>query len=285
MSNYRNIEINLLPPELQPPPAVRTTLILNLAVILGVMAYIGLSTLSSFAQVRSQQEQIRAAEQEIKQREPIVKIYTTLNKVKESVDRYGRLVSLASVDYVDVPVLLDRLAKVIPAGVYLDSVSNDKSAPNARTTVVKVTLITTKQDPALVQATIDALKGDSIFQDCYLQEAEVQKESISGQLANYGVDWNASGPGVPTSLDVQKYAFVVMANVPKLLDTSSLPVVADKSIYLADVKFLTPPPPADQDAKGKGGSAGKAGARPAGKSEPAAEAANAPEGVKPVEVN
>src|SRR5688500_14743454 len=111
MSTYRNIEINLLPPELQPPPTVRTAVILNAAIILGVLTYMGLLTFTTFNQISSQQEQIRDAQQLIESKQSVVAMYDALSGVDDQIDRYGRLVSLASVDYVDVPVLLDRLAR------------------------------------------------------------------------------------------------------------------------------------------------------------------------------
>jgi Tfp pilus assembly protein PilN len=282
MSTYRNIEINLLPPELQPPPTVRTAVILNIAIVLGVLAYMAVSTVKTFNDIRLQQQQIRDNEQLIQSKQPVVEMYTELSEIREKVDRYGRLVSLASVDYIDVPVLLDRLAKIIPAGVYLNSVSNDKSSPNARTTVVQVSLLTTKDDSALMQATMDAFKKDSIFHDSYMRSAEMRKVTLIDQMASFKIDWSASGPDVPNTIDVTKYEFIVMANVPKLVDAVGLPVSHDRSIYLADVKFKTPPPPEETDAKGKPKRGKKGDTKPR---EPEHDAKNAPEGVKPVGVN
>jgi hypothetical protein len=285
MSNYRNIEINLLPPELMPPPAVRTLVILNIAIALGVLAYMALSTFTILGQIRAQREQIAEAEQIKAAKQPVVAMYTDLQAVHEQVDKYGRLVSLASVDYIDVPVLLDRLAKLIPAGVYLNRVSNDKPGANTVSTIVQVDLMTTQDDPRLMQATLDAFKGDSIFHDCFLRNAKMNKESISTQLPQYGINWNASGPDVPQSLDVTKYEFIVMANVPKLADTSGLPISYDQSIYLADVEFKTPPPPAEEAPKHRRKGKGKDKEAKADTQAPEHGSANAPEGVKPVGVN
>ena len=41
--SYRRIEVNLLPPELQPGPAVRSALLINIALILATLFTIGLS--------------------------------------------------------------------------------------------------------------------------------------------------------------------------------------------------------------------------------------------------
>ncbi|MDQ3024824.1 MAG: hypothetical protein M3R04_10700 [bacterium] len=286
MSTYRNIEVNLLPPELMPPPQVRTAVILNAVVILGVLTYMLHSVYSILGTVRSELDQIEEAKAEIKRKQPVVAMYTELTDAREKVDKYGRLVSLASVDYIDAPVLLDRLAKIIPAGVYLARISNDKPGPNTKSTVVQVDLVTTREDPALIQATLDAFKRDGIFRDCYLRGAEMHKESISGQLPNFGIDWTASGPDVPQSIDVKKYEFIVMANVPKMMDTGGLPVISDQSVFLADIEFHTPPPEDEENAKSKAERARKGSkARKPGTKEPEAEAANAPEGVKPVGVN
>jgi hypothetical protein len=285
MSNYRNIEVNLLPPELQPAPTVRTAVILNFAIVLGVLAYILLGTFGVFNQIRNEQQRIKDNQGLIESKQGVVTIYGQLNDAHERVERYGRLVSLASVDYIDVPVLLDRLAKIVPAGVYLNSVNNDKSSPNSRSTVVQVTLNTTSNDPKLVQTTLDAFKKDSMFQDSYMRSAELQKVTLNDQLANFNVDWTATGPSVPASVEVDKYQFIVMANVPKLVDTAGLPVRADRSIYLADVEFKTPPPPEEEDMDGKPRKSrkGKGDANEA--REPEKNADNAPEGVKPVGVN
>jgi len=286
MSNYRNIEVNLLPPELQPPPTVRTAVVLNAAIVLGVLAYMLLGTFSVFNQIKNVQQQIDDNQRLITNKQPVVAMYTDLTNAKESVDKYGRLVSLASVDYIDVPVLLDRLSKIIPAGVYLNSVGNDKSAPNSRNTVVQVTLNTTSNDPKLMQSTLDAFKKDSMFHDCFMKSAELQKVALNEQLGSFKVDWTATGPGVPPSIDVDKYEFIVLANVPKLVDTTGLPVTADKSIYLADVKFKVPPPEDETDANGKPKKAGKKGEGDANAArEPEHGSANAPAGVKPTGVN
>jgi Tfp pilus assembly protein PilN len=282
MSNYRNIEVNLLPPELQPPPTVRTAVILNAALVLGVLTYMTVFTFKAFNDIKVQQEQIEEAKTQIKNQQPIVDMYAALQDVHEQVNEYGRLVSLASVDYVDVPVLLDRIAKIIPAGVYLSSISNGKSSPNSQTTLVQVTMLTTSNDSALIQSTLDAFKKDAIFEDSFMRGAEVRKESLNSRLAEYDVKWSATGPGIPQSLDVNKYEFTVLANVPKLVDTVGLPVVSDRSIFLADVKFKTPPPPEEVDKNGKPIKA-KAGSE--APREPELDAKNAPEGVKPVGVN
>ena len=284
MSTYRNIDINLLPPELQPPPTVRTAVILNAALVLGVLAYILLGTFGTFNKIRNEQQQIKDNQQLIDSKKQVVETYTQLSNVREQVDKYGRLVSLASVDYIDVPVLLDRLSKIIPAGVYLNSVANDKSSPNSRSTIVQIKLNTTSNDPKLMQATLDRFKEDSMFHDCYMRSAELQKVSLNDQLANFKVDWTASGPQIPPSIDVDKYEFIVMANVPKLVDTTGLPVRADKSIYLADVEFKVPPPEEETDKNGKPkrGKATKGGEAPKA---PEHGSDNAPEGVKPVGVN
>jgi hypothetical protein len=285
MSNYRNIDINLLPPELQPPPTVRTAVILNVAIILGVLAYMLLGTYSSYNQIKNTQQQIKENQMLIETKQPVVTMYTQLTGVKEQVERYGRLVSLASVDYIDVPVLMDRLSKIIPAGVYLNSVGNEKASQNSRSTLVSVTLNTTSNDPKLVQATLDAFKQDSMFKDSYMRSAELRKVSLTDQLGTFDVDWTATGPDVPATLDVDKYEFIVMANVPKLVDTAGLPVRADRSIYLADVEFKTPPPPAEVDKNGKP-IRKKRGAEDANAPrEPEHGSDNAPEGVKPTGVN
>jgi hypothetical protein len=281
MSNYRNIEINLLPPELMPPPTVRTAVILNIAIVLGVLAYMGIATFAILGKIKSEQEAIEDAEKQIKAKQPIVEMYTQLDDVHEKVNKYGRLVSLASVEYIDAPVLLDRLSKIIPAGVYLSRVSNEKASANAKTSVIQVEMVTTKDDPGLMQQTLDAFKKDSMFHDCYMRAAEVRKESIGDQLPGYGVDWTATGPKLQDVLNVDKYQFVVLANVPKLVDTSNLPVTSDHSIYLADVPFKTPPP--EEDTKGK--PKGNAHARTTGTQKPEMSSQNAPEGVKPVGVN
>lgn len=285
MSNYRNIEVNLLPPELQPPPTVRTAVILNFAIVLGVLAYMLLGTFSAFNQVRNEQQRIKENQQIIESKQSVVTMYTELSAAHEQVDRYGRLVSLASVDYIDVPVLLDRLAKIIPAGVYLNSVSNDKASPNSRSTVLQVTLETTKNDSSLMQSTLDAMKKDSMFQDCYMRSAELQKVALNEQLANFKVDWTVTGPSVPASVEVDKYQFIVMANVPKLVDTAGLPVHADRSIYLADVEFKTPPPAEEENKDGKPKRSRKGKGDANGAREPEKGSKNAPEGVKPVGEN
>jgi hypothetical protein len=287
MSNYSKVEVNLLPPELLPPPAVRTSVILNFLIVIAALTYIGLVSYMTLNQIPVLKQDIADSEAAIAAKQPIVATYQTLVEVRENVDSYGRLVSLASVDYVEVPILLDRLARIIPEGVYLKSVGNDKPAANSRNTIVQVTLVASQDRPELIETTLDSFKRDTIFHDSYMRDVELRKETLNAQLPSFGVNWTASGPNIPDVIPADRFEFTILANVKKPVD-ASLPVVSDQSVYLADIEFKTPPPPADDEKGAKGRKRGAKGGAQA--REPGTQAAdkgtvNAPEGVTAKEVN
>jgi Tfp pilus assembly protein PilN len=277
MSNYSRVEVNLLPPELLPPPSVRIATIVNAFIVVGALMYIGVATYLVLIPMASARDQIGTLELQIAAKQPALDTYNQLMAVKESVDDYGRIISLASVDYIDLPVLMERLARIIPSGVYLTALSNEKPVEGAQNSIVQVSLATAERDPQLIRRTLEAFKHDTIFHDSYMRDATFKQESLEGQLDLYGVDWTASGPDVPESVTADRFTFEILANVSKPIDAGSLPISIDNSVFLADVEFKTPPPPVEDEKGAKRSKAKKAAAD--------AKAENAPEGVEVEEVH
>lgn len=270
MSNYSRVEVNLVPPELLPPSNLRIALLVNILLIIGALSYMGLAAALKLYPINDTKESIVQSERLLATKADIADTHAQLVGMRETVDRYGRVVALASVDYVEIPVLMDRLARVIPDGVYLSSISNEKPSPGSNSTIVQVELVAAQEDPALVQRTLAAFKADPIFNDCFMSNADLRQETFDPNLPAFGVNWGVRGPTLPDNIMAGKYEFRIRANIRKPIDAAYLPIKTDHSMYLADVKFLTPAP--EEDPKDK---------RKKAKAEPAS---NAPEGVEVAEV-
>lgn len=267
-NNYSRIEINLLPPELAPGPAVRLFVILNFALVATTLATILVTTALPMFKITDLKKEIETVQTQINAMGPEEANYQTLIGVKEAVDGYGRIVSLASVDYVEVPLLLNRLSALLPEGVYLKQVQNRTAKANAAApagsksdVIVQVSLAACRRDPALILATLNACKHDPLFSDCYLGNAEAVEKPLSDMLQRYGIEWAVSGSNGDRQPSSREYEFQIQARLHRPLASDSAPVVADYSTYLASIKFKTPPPPEEKKGKkGKQPASGKAGA-------------------------
>lgn len=254
-NNYSRIEINLLPPELAPGPAVRALVIVNFALVAVTLATILVTAALPMFRITDLRNQIESAQSQINSLAPEEANHKTLMDIKDAVDGYGRIVSLASVDYVEVPLLLDRLAAVLPDGVYVKQVQNrttrtrNTASSGAKADViVQFSMAASRRDPKLIIDTLNAFKRDPLFSDCYLGMAEAVETPLRDMLERYGVDWTVSGPAGDSQPSAPEYEFEVQARLHRPLPSDVAPVSADFSTYLASVEFKVPPP----EPEGKG---------------------------------
>lgn len=255
-NNYSRIEINLLPPELAPGPAVRALVIINFALVAVTLATILVTAALPMFKITDLRNQIESMQSQINALAPEEANHQTLMDIKDAVDGYGRIVSLASVDYVEVPLVLDRLARVIPDGVYIKQVQNRTTRsrtginPDAKPDViVQVTLAASRRDPRLILETLQAFKQDPLFADCFLGSAQAVEQPLGELLERYGVDWTVTEPEGDIQPSSREFEFEIQARLHHPLPPNLAPVSADFSTYLASVEFKVPPPEPD---KGKG---------------------------------
>jgi hypothetical protein len=255
-NDYSRIEINLLPPELAPGPAVRILVLVNVAVITITLATVLVATALPLSRIAIYTNQIESQQSQIASLKPIEDNFQSLSDIKDAVDQYGRIVSLASVDYVEVPLLMDRIATLLPDGVYLKQIQNRRA--NARAggnggaspdVIVQMSLGASKRDPKLLIDTVTAFKKDALFNDCYLSMAEAVETPLGEMLSKYGIQWQVEGPDSVGQPSAHEMDFSIQARIPRPVADGAAPISADFSGYLASIKFKTPPPP---DPKGKG---------------------------------
>ncbi len=257
-SNYSRIQINLLPSELKPGPSVRFGVLLGFLCISAVLAYVMIDSVISLNRMAYYKESNAELKKQIEQRQVDEKFYNELISIKDSVDSYGRLISMASVDYVEMPLIMERMSGLLPDGVFLRAVSNDKPAEGSNYVVLRFLLSAAKDDPALLTRTLQAFKNDKYLHDCYMSDAEMREEGLQDRLEQFGIKWNASqsqdeGPQLMANL----IEFEVQARVTRPLDTEGLARTLDNSSKLTEITFKIPPPKEDKDKKKKGGKAKK----------------------------
>jgi len=292
--SYGRIDVNLLPPELQPGPAVRYAVILNVLIIAVTLAYIALDSVRGLTMLSYARQDRTALEDQIAAGQAIVADYGRLVEIRDKVQRYGRLVGLASADYVDMPVLLDRVARILPDGVYVDRVTNDKDNVSPEHTVVVFGLRASRRDPQLVLDALRAFKSDKLFSNCYMPTLNYEELTLQDLMQRSQVSWNVSGPDVPGDITAQQFSFEIRASVPRRLADLGLPKSLDDSALFAS--FLLPLPADTADAlqpeqgtspaAGNTGQAGSAAEQPpAGAAAETAAPGSPPAGVGVAEVH
>jgi hypothetical protein len=265
MSSYRGIEINLLPPELMPGPAVRFTPLINLTIILIAVAYIAVDAFIGWNRLQLARSDLADLEQRRRAKARVLADYDRLSNFGERVNRYGRLVAMASTDYVEMPVVLNRLAQIVPDGVFLESVTNTRAATRGGDVRLVVVLKASRKDPRLALETLEAFKADAIFADCFMPAVYYEEESLRELMEARGIDWDASGPTVPTSIAADQYAIEIHATLPRPLTGIGLPLTFDATHQFAHL--ASPALPAEDAAAVE------------------QDTASPPPGVEPVEVH
>ncbi|MBN2083443.1 hypothetical protein JW859_14705 [bacterium] len=231
MNSYGRLEINLLPPELLPGPVVRYAVLINVLIIFATLAVVIVNAYIGWTKLDLEKENSKALNAQIQAKRYIEEDYNRLEKIGNQLAAYGRLIALASMDYVDMPVVLDRLAKIMPDGVYIDSVYNRGSESGLIN--LEVNMKASQDDPRLVLATLRSMKKDEIFNNCYMPSAELKEESLEDLITQIGINWNATGPDINTSIYASQYEFSIHSRLPRPVGGSALPLLWDESGHFA----------------------------------------------------
>jgi hypothetical protein len=264
---YRHLDINLLPPELQPGPVVRYAVVINTLVIGVTVAFLVVDSFVGLTNMASLKRDIENKEDQIQAKATVVSDYNELTNIETHVNSVGRLIGLASAEYVEMPVVMERITKLLPEGVYLDRVTSEARTVGATTTNIRIILAASKPDPQMLVQTFNRFKDDDILGDCYMRVAEFEEREIGSVLEAAGVNWIAAGPGIGDYTNTEQFVFEIHSVLHPPVETGGLATVLDKTDYF-DVFTET-----------------KAPARAAGESESGGQVAGAPEGVSVVEAN
>lgn len=263
---YRRLDINLLPPEMQPGPVVRYAVVINTILIGLTVAFLIVDSFLGVTKMASLKRDLDTKQEQIRSKASIVSDYNELTKIQDHVDSIGRLINLASADYIDIPVIMDRITRLLPDGVYLDSVTTERTSVGAIDATLRMTLATSRPDTSLMTATFDTLKADDIVGDCYMPSAEFKEVEIAKVIEAAGVSWTASGPDLPDFTTAKQYTFTIQATLHPPVVPGNIPTSLDNSEY-----YKVPKP----ESEAESAKPAEGGKRPSG----------APEGVSAVEVN
>ncbi len=249
--SYGRLEINLLPPELQPGPAVRYSILINFALIAGLLAFISLDVFLSMARITMLNKNIRDLKAQVEQRQQVEQDYNDLVLIRTEIQHFGEIVGLASARYADMPVVLDRISRLLPEGVYVSSVTNSRAPSSTTAANVIITLLTAKPDPRLMQQTLETFKRDAILSNCYLSRATAAPQALDEYLKQIDISWSATGPDYNDIASADEYEFEISVTITQPLIIGGLPVVYDVSRYFKDFKVNLPQPEAVGDAQGE----------------------------------
>jgi hypothetical protein len=244
MNAYSRIEVNLLPPELLPGPAVRYALLINILICLVTATFIMVDVYFGWVALDLEKDNLAQTQAEVTSRAYIEHDYNRLAMMGDKLANYGRLVALASMDYIDMPVVLDRLSRIVPDGVYLDSVFNRRSGTGNINMVVQ--LKSSDNDPRQVINTLDRFKQDQIFAECFLPMAAFKEESLDELVKQVGINWSVTGPNTEGSLISEQYDFEIHARLNRPLLNLPLPTAMDDTLYFTN---LMAPPSSSQPSE------------------------------------
>lgn len=246
MNAYGRIEVNLMPPELLPGPAVRYALLINVLICMVTVAFIMVDVYFGWIELDLEKENLAQTEAEALSRQYIEHDYNRLANMGEKLANYGRLVALASMDYVDMPVVLDRISRVVPDGVYLKSVFNQRAGSGNINMIVQ--LKSSNDDPRQMLNALNSFKQDDIFAKCFMPLAAFKEESLDELLTQVGVTWSVTGPEAPGSIISEQYDFEIHARLPRPLSGLQLPIELDDTPYFTS---LSPPAAPPDEANGE----------------------------------
>ena len=252
MNNYSRLEINLLPPELLPGPTVRYALLINIGIILFTVAFIGLSVYLHWLKLNVAMEERVGLQAQVATKAGVVKDYDRLNKIGVSIGRYGRLIALASDDYVEMPVVLDRIAKILPDEVFLTRITNNRTEGKGLPIVLGVQLTASDQDPDLMIRTLNAFKQEPMLADCFLPAAEFTEVSLDELMQRYQIDWSVNGPDVEPQVWAKHYLFEIDVRLNRPLDISEVPVQRDVTGAFDNPEMVSAPAAQETQAEGQG---------------------------------
>jgi len=233
MNAYSRIEVNLLPPEMQPGPMVRYSLLINVALVMLTLAFILINLFLGWIRLDLAREDVAQLQEQVSANAYIENDYNRLADMGNMLSNYGRLVAYASLDYVDMPVVLNRLSVIIPDGVYLASVANSGSQDQNTNMVVQ--LKASHDDPALIIAALRSFKADTLFSECYLPTAVFGEEDLTNLLEQAGITWTVGGTDVTTNIISEQYNFEIHARLPRPLSGFALPIQVDNLPYFSSL--------------------------------------------------
>jgi hypothetical protein len=269
--SYGRLEINLLPPELQPGPAVRYSLLINFALISGLLAFLGLDVFLSMSRISMLNRNIRDLTAQVEQRQQVATDYNAIVDIRGEIQHFGQIVGLASARYADMPVVLDRLSRLLPDGVFISSVANSRAPASSTKANVIVTLLAAKPDPRLMQQTLEAFKRDAIFSECYLSRATAAPQALDEYLKQINISWSANGPGYNNQASADEFEFDISVTITQPMTIGGLPVVFDVSRYFEKFKLDLPQLEGADGAQGKLDAETGAGAKAISKSTTASQ--------------
>ena len=247
--SYGRVEINLLPMELRPGPVVRYAVLISFALIAGAIAFISVDSVVSLARLAMLRSSIKDLTEQTQKRAQVEADYNSLIDIQTQISKYGQIIGLASARYADMPVVLDRISQLLPEGVYISSVTNNRSAAATVNANVMATLATAKPDPRLIQQALESFKRDQILKDCYLSRVAFGPQVMDQFLKNINVTWRMSGAVYEEPERLGQYEFDIRVNLEAPLTISGLPVIYDASKYFSEFKV----PELDQPAQGTPG--------------------------------
>jgi len=233
MNTYGRIDINLLPPEMQPGPMVRYGLLINVAVATLTLAFILINLYLGWVKLDLEREDLAQLQAGIDAQAYIEDDYNRLAGLGNKLSQYGSLIAYASLDYVDMPVVLDRLSKIIPDGVYLASVSNRGTTGENVDLVVMLKSSDNSTDQ--IYQTLVNFKHDSIFANCYLPAVAFDEEPLDDLMARSGINWSVGGPDVDMNVISQQFDFQIHSRLNRPLPGVDLPTVMDDLPYFASL--------------------------------------------------
>lgn len=130
----RRLDINLLPPEFLPQPAIRwhpiyLALLYTLSIFL--VLYVGLMCLD---RIRSLETEIEEVQAEVTRLQPFAKAYDQAEESVKSLEDLKRLFVYLEKHYVDWPLFLYYLEPNLPDGIWLTEIKSDvvTEAPAAK---------------------------------------------------------------------------------------------------------------------------------------------------------
>lgn len=119
----RRIDINLLPPEFRPAPAVRW-LPPYLAFVYSIGAFLLLWVIfAHFAHVNSLKTDVKSLEKSVASYKPFEEAYEKSKLAIQDLEKLKKVFNALEATYVDWPLFLRKLEGKVPSGVWLTSIS------------------------------------------------------------------------------------------------------------------------------------------------------------------
>jgi hypothetical protein len=263
---YQRLEVNLLPPELAPPPPVRLAWIINAALILFGLGFIAVHFFGTMIAISAVKKDISEKDTIIASQKPDLDTYNRLEEIRMHTEGRGKLVGMASSSYVEYPVVLERISRIVPPGVYLVEAT---SASGKGGSDMRLQFRASRNDPALLSATLEAFKVNPMFRDTFMRTADYEQEPL-GELADaFNIPYGYSNPDSDELFVMDEFAFEIHTKVNSPVAPDDLVLVVDRSDLMTEFEVLSNPAnakaatkTAPQAGEGEGAAKPAAGAAP-----------------------